>query len=121
MVAPNTKIKVWWKCKKGHEWKALIGNRARLNRKCPYCCNQRVNDENSLATNFPQVAKLWDYEKNAPLTPNEVTPSSGKIVWWKCEHQHSWLKMVRYVKDSPKCPICTNSKHACENHSIASF
>lgn len=110
MVSPNTKIKVWWKCSKNHEWMAAIGNRAGLNHNCPYCSNQRANDENSLAKNFPQVAKFWDEEKNNPLTPNDVTPGSGKIVWWKCEYQHSWLKMVRYMKDSPKCPICKNQK-----------
>ena len=28
--------KVWWKCKNGHEWQAMIGNRHRGNG-CPIC------------------------------------------------------------------------------------
>jgi len=29
--------KVWWKCKHGHEWQAIISNRARRGDGCPYC------------------------------------------------------------------------------------
>lgn len=32
----GSNYKVWWKCSKGHEYEALIGNRAR-GTKCPYC------------------------------------------------------------------------------------
>jgi len=28
---------VWWKCKHGHEWKAMINRRTLRNTKCPYC------------------------------------------------------------------------------------
>ena len=29
--------KVWWKCKKGHEWQASVGYRAKFARPCPIC------------------------------------------------------------------------------------
>ena len=29
--------KVWWLCNKGHEWQAIISNRARRGDGCPYC------------------------------------------------------------------------------------
>ena len=32
----NSGKKVWWKCEKGHEWKATIANRNR-GRGCPIC------------------------------------------------------------------------------------
>ena len=35
-VAPNSHKKVWWKCNKGHEWQAIIGNRHKGNG-CPIC------------------------------------------------------------------------------------
>ncbi len=35
-VLPNTKQKVWWKCNKGHEWKAWISDRVR-GTKCTQC------------------------------------------------------------------------------------
>ena len=32
--------KVWWKCKRGHEWQAGIGNRNRLKQGCPECAKR---------------------------------------------------------------------------------
>lgn len=36
-VFPNCNEKVWWKCSKGHEWKATIINRNRKHYGCPMC------------------------------------------------------------------------------------
>jgi len=35
-VTPGSNKKVWWQCKKGHEWDASIGNRTQ-GRNCPKC------------------------------------------------------------------------------------
>lgn len=32
----------------------------------------------------PILAKEWNYDRNAPLTPDEVTSGSNKKVWWIC-------------------------------------
>ena len=39
-VMPNSNKKVWWKCSKGHEWQATIGNRNK-GRGCPYCSGRK--------------------------------------------------------------------------------
>ena len=39
---------------------------------------------NDLETKFPDIAKEWDYEKNAPLTPKQILAGSNKKVWWLC-------------------------------------
>ena len=39
-VTSGSHMKVWWKCKKGHEWQASIRNRVGGSN-CPYCYNQR--------------------------------------------------------------------------------
>ncbi len=39
-VMPNSNKKVWWKCSKGHEWQAIIGNRNKR-RGCPYCSGRK--------------------------------------------------------------------------------
>jgi very-short-patch-repair endonuclease len=36
----GSSYKVWWKCSKGHEYEALIGNRAR-GTQCPYCSGRK--------------------------------------------------------------------------------
>ena len=39
---PNSNKKAWWKCIKGHEWQAIIGNRNRGNG-CPQCAKEKRN------------------------------------------------------------------------------
>ena len=39
-VTANSGQKVWWKCKKGHEWQAVIQNRTN-GRGCPYCYKEK--------------------------------------------------------------------------------
>ena len=44
--------------------------------------------KNDLETLNNDIALEWDYERNAPLTPKDVTPNSNKVVWWKCKEGH---------------------------------
>tara|TARA_B100000315_G_C14296248_1_gene459677 strand:+ start:422 stop:631 length:210 start_codon:yes stop_codon:yes gene_type:complete len=34
--------KVWWKCEKGHEWKAIINTRTIRGYGCPHCRKKKV-------------------------------------------------------------------------------
>lgn len=36
----TSNVKVWWKCKEGHEWQALISNRSN-GTGCPECARER--------------------------------------------------------------------------------
>ena len=38
-VLPFSTIEVWWRCKEGHEWKAIVQRRNR-GTGCPYCANK---------------------------------------------------------------------------------
>jgi len=40
--------------------------------------------KNSLATNFPEIAKEWHTTKNGKLKPSSVKSGSAKKVWWLC-------------------------------------
>ena len=107
-IAINSKKKVWWKCiEKGHEWEALTGNRARGSG-CPYCSGRVLTPENSLATVYPEIAATWDFEKNAPLCPEDVSSKSSRTVWWKCiQCETSWQSDVGHrVIAKVGCPKC---------------
>lgn len=56
------------------------------------------------------LLKEWDAERNAPLTPETVSYSSHKKVWWVCAHGHHWQTNV-YSRTSAsggtKCPMCS--------------
>lgn len=54
-VLPSSNKKVWWKCKKGHEWQASITNRNK-GVGCPICNSERN-------TSFPEYAILYYLKK----------------------------------------------------------
>lgn len=105
--ASNSNKKVWWKCNKGHEWQAKIDSRTRGNG-CPYCSGKyTVKGENDLQTLNPVLAKEWNYEKNDGLSPEDVTPHSGKKVWWKCSKGHEWQAKIYHRNNGSGCPYCS--------------
>ena len=110
---------VWWKCAKGHEWKASIANRIKgaslrgiiKGTQCPYCSNQKVQAGfNDLATTHPDLAKEWDYDKNGSARPDQIIAGSNKKVWWKCSKGHEWKTSVACRRKGTGCPYCLNHK-----------
>ena len=110
-VTSNSKKKVWWKCNKGHEWKATIVNRNAGNG-CPYCSNRSVlKGYNDLQTVNPLLASEWLHEKNGELTPSGVMPNSNKKVWWRCKNGHEWQATINQRNGRKTgCPYCAGQK-----------
>lgn len=111
-VAPGSRAKAWWLCEKGHAWQARISSVVLTECGCPYCSGLKpLPGETDLATRLPEIAAQWDMEKNAPLTPSEVTPGSKNKVWWRCARGHSWQTTVFSVAlDGCGCPYCAGRK-----------
>lgn len=65
---------------------------------------------NDLQTINPSLASQWDYEKNYPLTPEQVTPNSHKDVWWICHKGHSWKARIQGRHYGRGCPECGKEK-----------
>jgi hypothetical protein len=107
-VPPNSHMKVWWRCQKGHQWRAVVKNRTLNESGCPFCENKSACPDNSLATLFPHIAAQWDHAKNK-LTPDDVTPGSGRRVWWLCDKGHSWLATIGHRTTGNCCPRCYGS------------
>ena len=98
--------KVWWKCSKGHEWQAAIGDRSQ-GHTCPYCAGKKVlKGYNDLQTVSPALADEWNYEKNKGLTPTDVMPYSNIKVWWKCRKGHEWRAAINNRNIGNGCPFC---------------
>lgn len=98
----------WWNCSDcGSEYDMRVSNRTNGNQNCPYCRGARVNATNCLATINPDLAKEWHPTKNETLTPNDLTVSSAKIVWWKCSKCDSDYDMRMYDRNNNhNCPYC---------------
>lgn len=70
-VFPGSHKKVWWKCSKGHEWKAAIYSRY-SGIGFPYCSGKKVlSGVNDLKTLKPELAKEWHYKLKKHLTSAE--------------------------------------------------
>ena len=107
-VTASTNKKVWWLCKKGHEWRASVVNRNN-GTNCPYCSGNKVSNDNSLRTINPILAKEWHPTKNS-ITPDEVTSNSGLFAWWLCSKGHEWKARIYSRNSRTGCPYCTNQK-----------
>ena len=110
-VMPSSYKKVWWKCQRGHEWQAAIGNRNK-GAGCPYCAGQKpLKGKNDLETINPALAKEWNYEKNNGLLPSDFMPNSGKKVWWRCQKGHQWQARIAHRNNGIGCPECDMERH----------
>ena len=109
-IALNSHKKVWWKCEKGHSWQAMVANRYRHGRGCPYCAHQLpIKGETDLKTCYPDLAKEWHPTKNE-LAPDEVMPGTHKRAWWICELGHEWSAEIKSRTTGVGCPYCAGKK-----------
>ena len=116
-VVPGAEKRIWWKCSKcGNSWNTWLYQRTgKRKSNCPYCAHIRVYKEISLGYLFPELIEWWDYDKNYPITPNDVTAKSNKIFYWKCPVcNYIFSKSPNeftHLKEKNRCSRCRdNSK-----------
>lgn len=108
-VSAGSSKKVWWVCNLGHSYLMTIYDRTCSDNGCPYCAGKKILiGFNDLNTVNPKLASEWDYQKNGNLTPEMVTPSSGKVVWWKCNQGHEWQRRIASRNSGSGCPYCAD-------------
>lgn len=56
--------------------------------------------------------------KDLGIYPTEISPGSGKKVYWKCSKGHSWFAVVksRCPPQNSQCPYCTGRYATTENN-----
>lgn len=104
-VVPGSHTSVWWICSWGHEWQAAIKQRV-VGTGCPYCAGRRVSPDNCMAAHYEDLAKEWHPARNGDLLPSQVTPGSGRIVWWRCSKGHEWRAAIAHRVKGSRCPFC---------------
>ena len=115
VIKPSSNRKVWWSCAQcpdnlPHVWEASVNNRTQ-GTGCPLCSGHAICQHNTLARKAPQVALLWDSKKNHPVSPDQVTASSGRRAHWKCSDcLHEWQASVMLkARRNSGCPQCTKA------------
>ena len=79
--------------------------------------------KSSLAEEHPELAAEWHPTKNGELSASDVTPGSGKRVWWLCarSNAHEWLARVGHRRAGVGCPYCAGKKVAADTSLKARF
>lgn len=109
MVTAHSKKRVFWRCMKGHHWEAAVYSRA-SGRGCPFCSGkQPLLGFNTLQDLRPDVARQWRASEKS-LSPAQVTVSSGVVVTWQCDKQHTWEARVAERTAGQNCPFCSGKR-----------
>jgi hypothetical protein len=116
-ITQGSNKRVWWKCKEGHVWDAVVYTRTQLKSGCPKCYENiretvprkaALKKKGSLKETHPEIAEEWHPVKNKKLTSKDITYGSGEKVWWKCKKKHEWPAQIssRTIGGNG-CPKCT--------------
>lgn len=100
-----------WKCHIcGYSWSVSPAHRSR-GHNCPSCMGQIVIEgKNDLLSQFPNIAKEWDYGLNEKK-PNEVSAHSNKKAHWICSIcNHRWEATIYSRTSGCGCPECKKKK-----------
>lgn len=85
MISAYINESFFFKCDNNHSYKMVVSKRTSRGDSCPYCSGHKVLEGfNDLKTTHNEIAKEWDYEKNYPLRPENVSKGYDKKVWWIC-------------------------------------
>ncbi len=100
-VVAHSNKRVKWRCRRGHDWTAVIASRTSGNG-CPVC-SRRVVDPGvtDLATTDPELAAEadgWD--------PRTLSAFSNMKVGWMCRRGHKWMANVASRSRGNGCPVC---------------
>jgi len=123
MVSKGSSEEAWWlrDCHNNgifHEWHSRVSKRAgKKPRGCAICRGYQVQKGiNDLASQYPEIAKEWDYVKNKNMRPNSIVEHSGEKVAWKHYHKskrewHGWSSRVadRTGRIPKGCPDCSKT------------
>lgn len=111
-ISAYSNRRVWWRCTRGHTWRATVSSRTINRTGCPYCTGTKVlAGFNDLETLEPKIAAQWDQPLNGTLLPRMVTRGSRKKVWWRCPEGHVWQAAI-YSRTGPQqrgCPVCAGT------------
>lgn len=110
-VTCHSSYKAYWICKKcHHQWQESVDERVNKGRfGCGACAGRIVTSKNCLATTNSQLASEWDYNRNSPTTPLDVTAHGGnrKKFWWICPKcKHHYQATLNNRSNGKSCPAC---------------
>lgn len=107
-VAAGSHRRLWWRCRRGHEWLAAVYNRA-AGTGCPRCAGEdrtRIRERRTLADIDPAVLAQLHPTLNENLEPARIGALSHRKVWWRCPQGHEWRAEIQSRTRGAGCPRC---------------
>ena len=108
----SARLKVWWQCDEGHEWKANIYSRNLGGHGCPVCTGKVASSENCMAVTHPDLAKLFHPTKNVDHSPENLKAGTGIKLWWICNKGHEWLLSGNNMTSATRKNFCSKCPKA---------
>ena len=65
-----------------------------------------TKENNSLASQYPEIAALWHPTKNGELTPEMFFPHANTCAWWLGKCGHEWDTPITLMTRGYGCPYC---------------
>jgi len=81
-------------------------------------CMAKASETYNLCVLRPDLAREWHPTKNGGLGPKDVTPGSGKKVWWLCDDGHWWQSSVRDRSRGKQCSFCKTLERKSEQRMV---
>lgn len=109
---------VTWICPKcGKSYPKTPYNKIILKYQCPHCGHNKKSSETyNLATERPEIAKEWDYEKNYPIRPEDISPQVCDSYWWLCPKGHPYKATPNNrFRGKSRCDICYKEENSLAN------
>lgn len=73
---------------------------------------------------YPDSAKEWDYGKNHPVRPENISPSDKTKRWWTCSNENCNMSYDQRTsargKQGQRCPYCVGQS-VCDQNSLATM
>ncbi len=109
-VGAGSHIAPYWRCVRGHRWKAQIRSRTYQKSGCPQCVGiGRKVPKSRFAESQAAAISLWDVESNG-FDLDSVTIGMEQKFNWKCSKGHSWQAAPYSIFLRPWCPTCKPQK-----------
>lgn len=110
-VRLGSEQKIHWICDKGHRYFSRASHRVN-GVGCPVCANKIIlPGYNDLQSLNPELANEWHPSLNNALSPDQVSISSNKKVWWQCPSCNNvWQASINSRSSGRGCPACGRQK-----------
>ena len=112
-LTASTSKEIIWQCSrvKEHHWKKSVTQRIK-HKECPFCKNYKLHMTNSLAYEYPEIAKQLHPEMNMISDASMIKSTSSNNYYWVCKNDssHVYKDKVRDQTVSKKgCPMCSKN------------